>query len=454
MSQSALADILRQALAPRPNESLCVGFSGGPDSSALLHALANLPEARVRGLRAVHIDHGLHADSHRWAHHCQTICDRLDVPLDIQRVEVDTQSGTGPEAAARNARYAVFAAQLQAGESLLTAHHRDDQVETVLLKLLRGAGPEGLGGMRERRPFASGWLWRPLLDTPREVLADYLHDHGIESIQDPSNQSTRYARNFLRLDILPQLTAHWPKARRAINHSARLNRQTADYIHLRSREILATLQHPDNSSLDAQGWLDLHPALRGPALEQWLHAQGLTAPTQAQREQLQQQIGHASGGRVPLIRWPGAAVHVWRGRLHAHTPLPEAPKDWNASWHGEVLHLPAGGGTLQLMATDTAQSHPVPALQVRLGETGIHFRPIGDRHTRALRDLFQLAGIPPWHRRRCPAIYTADGTLLAIADLWRTEAGEALFQNLKVQPAWKMDHRDCVHPPPELAFPP
>ncbi len=435
MSDAALAATLRRELATYPHGALCVGFSGGPDSSALLHVLAALPEARARGLRAIHVDHRLHPESRHWAGHCRVFCARLAVALDVRVVQVDARTGTGLEAAARTARYAAFAAGLGAGETLVTAHHRDDQAETVLLKLLRGAGPEGLGGMRVRRPFAGGWLWRPLLATPRAVLAAYTQEHGIDAILDPANEAPRHARSFLRNDILPRLSAHWPEASRAINHSARLSRTAADYLRQCSHDALATLQAVDDATLDTAGWLDLHPALRGPVLEAWLHRQRLPAPTLAQRDQLEHQARTAGADRVPLVRWPGAAVHVWRGRLHAHVPLPEVPSGWHASWRGEALALPAGGGMLQLVpAADPAS---VPTLAVRLGATGIRLRPAGDRHTRELRDLFQQAGIPPWRRRRCPLIYADDDGLLAVADLWATDAGRRLFDALDRHPQWQ-----------------
>lgn len=437
MSQASLADTLRQALIAHPDGPLCVAFSGGPDSTVLLHTLADLPEARARNLRAAHVDHGLHPDSRQWADRCREFCARLDVPLDIQQVEVDSRSGMGLEAAARDARLAVFARLLQPGEYLLTAHHRDDQAETVLLKLLRGAGPEGLGGMRERRPLGAGWLWRPLLDTPREVLIEHLRTHALDSIDDPSNHSPALARSFLRHNIMPRLNAHWPRATLAIGHSARLNRQTAEYLHLRGAEALENLRRTADDSLDAHGWLALHPALQGPVLDQWLHAQGFASPTLAQREQLQRQIGHAAGGRVPLVQWPGTAVHVWRDRLHAHVPLPDAPERWQSAWHGEELTLPAMSGILQLMPP-TSTSAPASALEldVRLGDIGVRLRPAGDAHTRELRDLFQQAGIPPWRRRRCPLIHDRNGILLAVADLWQTQAGKDFFDALGRHPQW------------------
>lgn len=439
MTTPTLLEHLHQALAQAPDGALCVGFSGGPDSSALLHALAGLPEARARGLRAVHVDHALHADSGQWAAHCQMFCAGLDVPCDIRRVRVDTHAGSGLEATARAARYAAFADTLQANENLLVAHHSDDQAETVLLKLLRGAGPEGLGGMRTRRAFAGGWLWRPLLDTPRSVLTDYLREHAIIGIHDPANDSADFARNVLRHDILPGLAGHWPRAVQTIGHSAKLSQDAADFIGQHSREALSSLLHVDNHSLDADGWLSLHPALRGLVLEYWLHARGFTAPTLSQRKQLEHQIRTAARDRVPCVNWAKTAVHLWRGRLFAHARLPDAAPRWQSPWHGESLSLPVTG-SLRMIDTDSAsRAGSMPTLEVHLGETGIRLRPAGDRHTRELRDLFQQAGIPPWQRRYCPLIHATNGTLLAVADLWQTETGKHLFDALGVRPRWQPD---------------
>lgn len=438
MNETVLVDTLCEALQTHPEGPLCVAFSGGPDSTALLHALAQQPQARARGLRALHVDHGLQADSPRWAEHCVETCRRLDIPLDTCRVEV-VPRGKGLEAAAREARYAAFESTLRAGEFLLTAHHREDQAETVLLKLLRGAGPEGMGGMRACRPFGTGRLWRPLLDTPHEALLGYLACHDLDSIRDPSNHSPAHARNRLRMEVLPRLTAQWPQATRAIAHSARLNRQAADYIHQHGREVLTRISSPDDPSLDAHAWLELHPALHGPVLEQWLHRQGLAAPGIAHREQLQRQIREAASDRIPLVTWPGTAIHVWRNRLYAHPPLTPVPVGWTSPWQGHPLSLPAGAGILSLRPSDRRVPSSLPELEVRLGETGIHFRPAGDAHTRVLRILYQQAGIPPWRRRRCPSIYHGD-TLLAIADLWHTEAGEKLFDAFGAYPIW---HADC-----------
>ncbi len=429
----SLPDHLDAALVGMPEAALCVAFSGGPDSTALLHALAQRPAARARGLRALHIDHGLHADSAAWAEHCRQFCAGLGLECEVLRVQVETQRGEGVEAAARHARYTAFAAHLHAGEILLLAHHRDDQAETVLLKLLRGAGPEGLGGMRERRPLGRGELWRPLLhDITREQLRDYVATHRLPCIDDPSNADTRLARNRLRHDILPRLATHWPQAVDSILHSAALSRAAADALRVQWLDAFASLHDEDTGSLDAAGWLTLAPALREPLLDHWLHTRGLSAPTTAQCAQIERQCA-AAAGQSPCIRWGGTELHIWKGRLWARALPPPIDPDWETTgWRGEPLALPDGG---HLALRDAAARLPVP-LTVRLRRGGERIRPAGDAHTRELRDLFQQAALPPWQRIACPLLYEGE-ELVAVADRWASARGRQLFDDAGRLPCWQ-----------------
>lgn len=412
----SLTEHLLARLADAPADGLCVAFSGGPDSSALLHALASLP--RERPLRALHVDHGLHPDSALWAEHAQAFCTGLDVACTVLRVAVDAGAGLGVEGAAREARYAALAAALQPGEQLLTAHHRDDQVETVLLKLLRGAGPEGLGGMRARRPLGAGTLWRPLLEVPRSVLQAYVQQHALACLDDPANADPRLARHALRQEILPRLARHWPQAADSIVRSAALCRAAADA--LRTHWLAAFVQLHDHvtGSLDAAGWRGLAAGLREPLLDHWLHGRGLPAPTGRQRAQILHQID-ARDGRVPCIRWPGAELHVWRGRLWALPPAPSFDPDWQACWHGGVLALPDGGSLRVDRTLDTP-------LTVCLRRGGERLKPAGDPHTRELRDLFQAGAVPPWQRLACPLIWE-NHALVAVADRWLSVRGRVLL---------------------------
>ena len=413
-----------------PDGELCVAFSGGPDSTALLHALAQLPEARARGLRALHVDHALHSESAHWAMQCEAICNAWQVPLRVLKVDVERASGHGIEAAARKARYAALADALREGERLLLGHHRDDQIETVLLKLLRGAGPEGLGGMRAQRELGRGFLWRPLLELPRKDLSNYAAAHGLGFVTDPSNDDRRYSRNRLRHDVLPVLAAHWPHAGEAILHSARLSRAAADALAAQWQAALGTLLDPSTQSLDATGWSRLAQALREPLLDHWLHERGCTAPTTAQRVQIERQI-HAREGRVPCIRWTGTELHVWKGRLWARPTQASIDPQWESPWQGEPLALPDGG--LLTLSSPVALSRP---LNVRLRRGGERIRPVGDAHTRELRDLFQQAGLPPWQRTVCPLIYDGE-TLLAVADRWFDARGKTFFDAIGSKPCWR-----------------
>lgn len=441
---TALHDHLRAALATLPESgSLAVGFSGGPDSTALLHALAQLPGARRRNLRALHVDHGLHPDSAAWAQRCADFCASLGLSFTVARTSVDGAGGKGVEAAARRARYAAFASQLGDGEWLVLAHHRDDQVETVLLKLLRGAGPEGLGGMRTMRPLARGCVWRPLLELPREVLRNYLIEHHLQAIDDPANADPRFTRNVVRGELVPLLAGHWPHAETAILHSARLCRAAADYLARESESNLTVLRRADGS-LAAGGWLQLADAIRATVLDAWLHAAGLPAPPDAPREELLRQVRTAIADRVPCVAWPGAEVRVWGEGLYANPPLAPVPERWEAAWNGSTLELPPGCGVLR---ADRAHGGiPAvrfePPLTVRFRRGGERIKPAGDPHTRELRDLFQRSRMPPWWRERCPLIFAND-ELVAVADLWISARGQCLFALRGLTPHWL---RPCVAP--------
>ncbi len=206
----------------------CVALSGGVDSTVLLHAVAALgQEFPGNTIRAVHINHHLHADADAWAVACQLQCKALGIPLTCSDVVVDTGARDGVEAAARRARYGVLTALLSPGEILLTAHHRDDQVETFLLRLLRGAGPHGLGSIEPRRPCGRGWLVRPLLAVGREELEVYGHEQDLTWSEDPANSDTTFDRNFLRHQVLPLLRKRWPGLGETIPRAARLSGEAA-----------------------------------------------------------------------------------------------------------------------------------------------------------------------------------------------------------------------------------
>ncbi|HSE13597.1 MAG TPA: tRNA lysidine(34) synthetase TilS, partial [Rudaea sp.] len=371
-----------------------------------------------------------------WSAHCAEFAARLDVPFTTVSVDV-SEPDKGIEEAARAARYGVFAEHLQAGESLALAHHADDQAETVLLKLLRGAGPQGIGGMRALRPFAAGQLWRPLLNLPRAALRDYAQAHGLRWIEDPSNLDTRLRRNFLRAEILPRLTQHWPEATAAIAHSAAWARAAADFVDDHAQRALAQLQGADPATLAWHGWLDLPDALRDPVLRLWLRALGHEEPAHFHVAELERQLRTAADERAPCVRWDRCELRRYRDRLYAMRPVAPVDADWRADWTGSRVELP-GGGTLALLS-EAGPAATVPGdrpLTIHFRHGGELIKPAGSAHTRELRLLLQEAGIPPWQRDRIPLV-SMNGELIAVADLILSATAVALCDRLDARIVWE-----------------
>ena len=438
MSDRRLRDLIESSLAELVPGPLLVAHSGGLDSTVLLHALAQSAAARVRGLRAVHVDHRLQSDSAMWARHCANFAAELGVPIDMRTVEVARMPGLGLEANARRARYGAIEEMLGTGEILVLAHHRDDQAETVLLKLLRGAGPEGLGAMRTLRRLGRGLAWRPLLTLPRVALRGYAEHHRLTWIEDPSNADVSLDRNFLRIEVLPRITRRWAEAETSIAQSAAWARAAADFIDDEAERALARVQGLDPCTLRFREWLALPDALRDPVLRRWLRSISLPEPTQFQVAELVRQLGEAGEDRQPCVRWPGVEVRRYRDLLHGLPPLHFPPLDWSADFDGADLELPGDIGTLRLVGLESTALPPRLAepIRVRFRRGGESLRLAGATHTRELRDLLQEAGIPPWQRSRLPLMFHADGALLAVADLWTSDAGAAIFARSGARLAW------------------
>ncbi|KQQ74658.1 tRNA(Ile)-lysidine synthase [Xanthomonas sp. Leaf131] len=395
------------ATSPGP---VLVAYSGGVDSSVLLHLLAATPGYRQMGLRAVHVHHGLQADADAWAAHCQRQCAALQLPLQIAHVQVARDSGLGLEAAARNARHAAFANTLMPGEWLTLAHHRDDQAETFLLRALRASGPDGLAAMRAQRTFASGMLWRPLLDHARADVLTYAQAHALEWIEDPSNTDARHDRNFLRAQLMPLLQQRWPQAAEALARSAQLS---ADASELLRQEDIALLP----GMLTATGALDLQrlraqPATRRPRLlRAWVdaaHAPPLPAHGVAA---LEQEIDNHAPDRQACFAWQQVQVRRWRQWLYLLRPHAAWPPRWQQHWEGQT--------PLQLPDDAQLQLHGAPGLRfaqpllVRARQGGERIVLPQRAHSHRLKHLLQELDLPPWERERLPILWAGDQVLAA-----------------------------------------
>lgn len=373
----------------------------------MLAADSGLPD-----LRAVHVHHGLQDAADDWAAHCETVCARLGVPLRVRRVQVAADDRAGPEAAARNARYAAFREELPAGGLLLTAHHRGDQAETVLLRLLRGSGVEGLGAIRPLTAFGAGWLWRPLLEQTRDALRGLVESRSLSWIEDPHNHAPRYARSWLRSELLPQLQQRWPDVERQFAAAAGRCAEAAELLEELAAQWLPPLRREDGG-LSIAGLLALSTARRRLVLRYWLDQLGLAPPYDETLRHLDREVLAARPDAEPLLRWPGGEFRRYRDGLYAGVPLPSLPPHYAVEWDGRrELELPSGCGVLRAAA-------PLQA-QVRLPRGGERLRLYGARHHSSLRALAQQQGLPPWLRERL-AIIEVNGELLSIAGRWNAD---------------------------------
>jgi len=408
-------------LPPPPIERpLLLGYSGGLDSGALLQLLAADTGVRQRGLRAIHVHHGLHPDADAWARHCAAACRDLDVALDVVRVEVARDSGSGLEAAARAARHAAFASALRDDEVLVLAHHLDDQAETFLLRALRASGSDGLGAMQPWRRFGRGWLWRPLLGLPRQALLDYARDRGLDWIEDPSNASDAHDRNYLRCRVMPLLRARWPQADAALARAAELQRESAGLLDEGDAGALASVRTVDRSCLHAPRLARLPRARRARVLRRWAGELGLPPLPARGVATVDAWLDDAAASGAATFAWHGAAVRLWRDLLWAGAEPPPVTDDLRLPWDGaRPLPWPGGGELVLLPGADSA-SDPVGAASAFL----VHPRRGGERivlpgrrHSHALKHVLQDLGVPPWIRARLPLLSDAAGTLLAAGDV-------------------------------------
>lgn len=405
-----------------PHVSLCVAYSGGPDSLALLAALAALRDSRHLSLplRAIHVDHGLNEGSGAWAAHCRAVCRTLGVPLLVRRARLAPGRGESIEALAREARYRLLAEALREGEVLLTAQHLDDQAETVLLQLLRGAGIAGLAAMPPVRPLGRGRLVRPLLDRPRDDLAAWLRARGLPALDDPMNRDPRWARARLRHEIMPELEERWPGAARSLARSARHAAEAQSLLAELATKDLALAR--DGEALLVTVLRRWSLPRRRNALRHWIADAGITLPDSSRLEEIAGPLLASRADARPRVVWPAASVRREAGRLWiAKAAAPGGSAPASAAWHWRMRAPLAGEfGTLRIVVDpqgpiDLERLPEDLEVRMRRGGESLWPRPGGPRRT--AKFLLQEARIPPASRARVPFIHAAD-RLIAIGDRW------------------------------------
>jgi tRNA(Ile)-lysidine synthase len=366
----------------------------------------------------------------------------------VARVQVRLDRGMGPEGAAREARFAAFRAALLPGETLALAQHRRDQAETVLLRLLRAAGSDGLGAMRQGRPFATSRVWRPLLPAAPEAIREYAQAQQLTWIEDPSNANPRFDRNFLRQRVLPALRERWPEGEAALARSAALLAEDAQLLAEAADARLAAARTSDPCTLAIEPLRALSPAWRARVLRLWLAGLGLPTPPGRAFALLDQELLQSRPDAQPEYRWAGIRLQRWRDLLHVDAAEDSPMPDFDFEWDGESLLALPGGGSLELLHPQQGAGLELPAslapLRVGNRRGGERIRLPGREHSHALKDCLLQAGLPPWLRRRLPLLRAADDELLAagdriVSDRWQREAGTRGFRLLWTPPALLRD---------------
>ena len=428
--------LLQQAGAPA---RIFVAFSGGLDSTALLLLTDRLLDSFE--LSAIHVNHGINPRSDLWRQHCEVVCRGLAIKICCQSVSVDLSTSHSLEQACRIARYGVFEQLLKPGDLLLTAHHLQDQCETVLINLARGCGPSGLAGIPPLRPLGRAWVARPLLAESKSALQQLVRASGLSWIEDPSNLDPKIARGFLRASVLPLLKSRWPSIEQTLGRSALLCLETRDLLSEYAQIDLqaAATSAPNHAVL--RSWSTSRQRL---IIRHWLDALGLNPPDRSQLHQLIQQIKRTRAGAQALVAWPGTEVRLYRHQLYAGTPIEFPASHLRLRWCGRALPLPTHCGKLVWHdSSDRDEAVPFPALEVRFQVLGERLKPAGKPHHRRLKNLFQEAAIPPWVRRQAPYIYSGD-QLLGIGDLFCTDHFKQLQRQCGLSLQWQRPPRHTV----------
>ena len=395
-----------------------VGFSGGLDSTVLLHIMhvLNLP------LHAVYVNHNLFKGSDDWEQHCKNICGELDIPLSIENVEIKKVAQSSLEEIARNARYQALFKFVSEDDALVTAHHKNDLVETLILQLMRGSGPPGLAAMQKDSSTKFGRQLRPLLESTREDLIEYATENNLNWVEDPSNEFMEFDRNFVRKEILPRLISRWPGALQTLTRVAELQANTLLCLRdLADIDLdIAKTDSSDVLNVEKLQALDLERLLN--TLRGWISNHAMRVPSKKILEQIVKDIVCKQNIETsPVQTWGDGEIRRYREGLYLMKPLSEHDPSQEINWNlNQSIFIESIG--VSLTRSDLEQhSVEIPdgaeELTIRFRQGGERLKSIGSKHHRSLKNLFQEADVPPWERDRIPLLYYQN-KLISVLGYW------------------------------------
>jgi tRNA(Ile)-lysidine synthase len=407
-------------------KAFVIGYSGGLDSTVLLHVLASLSDVSIR---AVHVHHGLHANANHWVGHCESMCKLWNIAFEVHCIDVNRDSGLGIEATARDARYRAFAKTMQNDEVLVTAHHQNDQAETLLLRLLRASGSQGLAGMYTFTRANGIAQLRPFLGIDRATLLSYALQHHLQWIEDPSNADMHYDRNFIRNQIIPALESRWPQVISRISRSAELLREEQQCLQEQAAHFLASMQNVDPCILDAKKLLALSAPWRAQVLRLWVNTLQQPPLPATVLQQIEDELMHVGDDTEATVRWHQTSIRRWRNYFFCTPIEPLPPSDWYYSWNDtQPVTLPdqsrwgwLSSNGLSVIPFDHILAYFSGPLQLGYRQGGEKIQLPKRQHRSHLKQCLQAIGIPPWQRQQMPLLSTAAGECLGVGDVLISE---------------------------------
>lgn len=391
-----LADIATLLKTETQRQRFCVAYSGGLDSVVLLHSLIEIKKYHPNwSLRALHIHHGLNPRADAWQLHCEQVCQALDIPIQTLKIQCVVSPGESLEAVAREQRYAALFGHLNDDEVLLTAHHADDQAETLLLQLLRGAGVAGLAAMPRSRWEAGRLLIRPFLDYSRASLEAYAQEQQLTWVEDDSNANTAFDRNYLRHEVMPKLRARWPAAVANLQRSSQHCASALEAIRAQAQMDLRQAR-VSSHVLCFEVFSHWRLQRQVECVREWFRECGLSAPSDAQLKKIFQEVIAARSDASPQLSFGAVTLRRYRRCLYLLNETRVHVNQYFSSVFNIKWQIGQGLG----------YTPELGSYQWRFGLGG-----------EKLKKIFQTAGIPPWERASQPLLFFND-TLIAVADYW------------------------------------
>ena len=418
--QSLSAEYLVSKLNALPLKGrFYIAYSGGMDSSVLLHAMSEAKALADIDIHALHVNHGMSVNAEKWGKHCEKTCKELGVDFNHLKITTKCRRGESRESWARKLRYQLLIEEIDGKGVLMTAHHREDQAETLLLQLFRGAGVRGLAGMPPVFRREDIWHVRPLLDISQQQIQDYAQKYKLEWIEDDSNLDLSYDRNFFRQKISPQLLQRWPGFSKTLARVSAHQAEAGTLLDEVASKDLDLCVGECEDSLNLAQVSGLSSARQANLIRYWLRQLKFTVPSTVKIEEILKNLLPAKKDAIPVVSWTGCDIRRYKTQLYACKPLedhdPSSELTWNMNSMCEVgdgqlsAELEPGVGIKNKLCPDGL-------IQVRYRQGGekIQLTPLGQR--KDLKNIFQEKGIPPWLRDRIPLLFVG-GSLIAVADL-------------------------------------